>query len=200
MGAKKDLQGQRFGKLLVLEEDGRIGTNVAWKCRCDCGNITRVKANSLLSGNSRSCGCGRIEAITTHNQTGTPLFNVWRNIKERCTNENYRSYDNYGGRGIQICEEWQEFENFCKWAMENGYKKGLSIDRIDVNGNYEPNNCRWVTAKAQARNRRNTVFIIFNGVRKSISDWADELNVPKNTLYGRYSRGWSPKEILYGKS
>ena len=200
MSRKKDLRGKTFGKLTVLEEDGRIGANVAWICKCECGKKIRVKANSLLSGNTSSCGCGRIEAITKHNQTGTPLFNVWRNMIERCTNPNYKTYKDYGGRGIKVCDEWREFEPFYTWSISNGYGKGLSIDRINVNGNYEPSNCRWATAKQQSRNRRDTVFIEVNGVRKSISDWADALGVKRNTLYWRYSEGWSPKEILYGKS
>lgn len=200
MSAKKELKGRRFGKLLVTEECGRIGKNVAWKCKCDCGKEIIVKANSLLTGNTTSCGCGRIEAITKHNQTNTPLFNVWRNMKERCTNKNYRTFADYGGRGIKLCEEWQEFTSFYDWAMANGYKKGLSIDRIDVNGDYEPNNCRWADAKTQARNRRNTIFIDYEGVRKSISDWADELKVARNTLYWRYSQGWSTQEILFGRA
>ncbi len=200
MSRKKDLTGQRFGNLIAIEEDGRIGTNVVWKCKCDCGNITRVRANSLLSGNTKTCGRGRIKAITTHNKTNTPLFNIWRNIKERCENRNYKTYGNYGGRGITLCDEWQSFESFYEWAIDNGYEKGLSIDRIDVDGNYEPSNCRWATPKQQARNRRSTVFIEHNGEKRSLAEWAEILGVRFNTLQWRYYNGWSAEETLYGKA
>lgn len=204
MSTKKDLKGKTFGRLSVIEEDGRIGTNVAWKCRCSCGNIVRVRANSLLSGNTSSCGCGRIDAITIHNGTHTHLFDVWRTMKERCLNKTYKGFPNYGGRGITVCDEWLDFENFRTWANSNGYREDAgrgkcTLDRIDVNGNYEPSNCRWVDAKTQARNRRNTVFIEYGGARRSMAEWAEVLGVKFNTLYWRYSEGWSPREILYGR-
>lgn len=200
MGKKQDLQGRRFGKLVVLKEDGRIGSNVAWICRCDCGNEVRVRSSSLLSGNTTTCGCGRIEAITTHNQTGTRLFNVWRNIKERCENKNYKTYPHYGGRGIRLCDEWHDFEVFERWAKTHGYGQGLTIDRIDVNGNYEPSNCRWVTPKQQARNRRKTVFLEHNGEKRSLAEWAEVLGEKFTTLQWRYYNGWSAEEILFGKT
>lgn len=200
MAKKADIKRMRFGKLVALEEDGRIGTNVAWICKCDCGNTRRIKANSLLSGNSRSCGCGRIEAITKHNGTNTKLFNVWRNIKERCTNENYKTYNNYGGRGIKVCDEWLlSYEAFKEWAISSGYREGLTIDRIDVNGNYEPSNCRWATQRQQARNKRNNVFLEFDGKRQCLMDWSAELGVKYNTLSWRRSQGWSTEEILFGR-
>lgn len=200
MGRKKDLTGQRFGKWLVLEEDGKIGSNIAWKCKCDCGNVKRIRATVLTNGYSKSCGCNRIEAITIHNGTNTRLFNVWRNIKERCTNTNYKTFYLYGGRGIKVCEEWfHSYEAFKQWAIRNGYQEGLTIDRIDVNGNYEPTNCRWVSNIEQARNKRNTIFLEYNGERKSISEWAEFLGKTHNTLYWRYSQNWSTKEILYGR-
>lgn len=201
MGNKHDLQGKRFGKWTVIKEDGRIGSNVAWLCRCDCGNVARVRATALVNGYSKSCGCNRIHAITTHNATGTPLFDVWRNIKERCTNPNYKTYGNYGGRGIKVCDEWLEsFESFYEWAVNNGYKQGLSIDRIDVDGNYEPSNCRWETNKVQARNKRNTVFLEHNGVRKRLIEWSELLGVNYKTLNWRRYQGWSTEEILFGRS
>lgn len=205
MARKKNLLGQRFGELFVIGEAPSKKGFAMWKCKCDCGNTIVARANSLMTGNTTTCGCGRIRAITKHNKTGTRLFNIWRNIKERCENANYYNYRKYGGRGIKVCDEWHDYKAFEEWALANGYdetaKRGdCTIDRIDVNGNYEPSNCRWASAKEQNNNKRNTVFVDYNGERKSISEWASELNKSKNTLWWRHSKGWSPREILYGKS
>ena len=200
MTQRKELKGQRFGKLLVIEEDGRIGTNVAWICKCDCGNVTRVRANSLLTGNTTSCGCGRIDAITKHNMTGSKLFNVWRTMKERCNNKNYRQYGDYGGRGISVCDEWSEFKPFMEWSMENGYEEGLSIDRIDNDGDYCPENCRWTTSRVQGRNRRANRILEYNGEKHCIVEWGEILGVKPNTIWWRLSQGWSTEEALMGRS
>lgn len=201
MGKPHDLTGKRFGRWTVLERDGKIGTNIAWKCRCDCGTVRTVRATVLVKGRSLSCGCKRIDDRTTHNGTGTRLFNVWRNIKERCLNENYFNYPNYGGRGIKICDEWNDsFESFRGWAVENGYKEGLTIDRIDVNGNYEPSNCRWATTKVQARNRRTNHIIECKGEKHCVTEWAEKLGVKRNTLFWRLSQGWPTKEVLFGRA
>lgn len=204
MARKKDLMGQRFGELVVIAASPSEKGFAMWKCQCDCGNIITTRANSLLTGNTTTCGCGRIRAITKHNKTGTRLFNIWRNIKERCENKSYYNYRLYGGRGIRVCAEWHDFEAFEKWAFANGYdetaKRGAcTIDRIDVNGNYEPSNCRWISTKEQANNKRNTVFITYNGVTKSLSEWAEEMDIKKNTLWWRHSKGWSPREMLFGR-
>lgn len=203
MGAKLNLQGQRFGKLLVLNEDGRYGTNVLWRCRCDCGNEVRVRANSLMSGNTTTCGCGRIEAITSHGMTDTQLFNAWRGMKRRCQANNDRCFDDYRGRGITVCEEWaNDFESFKAWALANGYenKPRISLDRIDNDKGYSPDNCRWVTAKEQGRNRRSNVFLEYNGERHCLAEWAEKLGIDPRTIGYRYRAGWSVQEILYGKA
>lgn len=200
MTYRKELKGQRFGKLLVIEEDGRIGSNVAWICKCDCGNVTRVRANSLLTGNTTSCGCGRIEAITKHNMTNTKLFNVWRTMKERCNNKSYRQYKDYGGRGISLCDEWEEFKPFMKWSLENGYKEGLSIDRIDNDGNYCPENCRWTTVRVQSRNRRANRILEYGGEKHCVAEWSEILGVRANTIFWRLSQGWSTEEALMGRT
>lgn len=200
MTYRKELKGQRFGKLLVIEEDGRIGSNVAWICKCDCGNVTRVRANSLLTGNTTSCGCGRIEAITKHNMTNTKLFNVWRTMKERCNNKSYRQYKDYGGRGISLCDEWEEFKPFMEWSLENGYKEGLSIDRIDNDGNYCPENCRWTTVRVQSRNRRANRILEYGGEKHCVAEWSEILGVRANTIFWRLSQGWSTEEALMGRT
>lgn len=203
MGVKLNLQGQRFGKLLVLEEDGRYGTNVLWRCKCDCGNEVRVRTNSLISGNTTTCGCGRIESITAHGMTNTQLFNAWRGMKRRCQANNERCFKDYRGRGITVCEEWaNDFESFKAWALANGYedKPRISLDRIDNDKGYSPDNCRWVTAKEQARNKRSNVFLEYNGERHCLAEWAEKLGIDPRTIGYRYRAGWSVREILYGKA
>lgn len=161
---KPDHTGKRFGRLTVLSE---VGANprrrIIWKCKCDCGNIVEVTSSALMAGCTRSCGClmreTAKETMVTHGKTGTRLYTVWEGMKARCRNKNHEAYHNYGGRGISICDEWKDFSAFEKWALENGYnenaKRGeCTIDRINVNGNYEPSNCRWVDMKTQASNRR----------------------------------------------
>lgn len=162
----EDLVGKRFGRLLVIEELPERGTDrrIIYRCLCDCGNVTNVTAADLRSGHTRSCGCLMRETskatLTTHGESKTRLYTVWSGMKGRCNRPSSKSYKNYGGRGIKVCPEWEEsFEAFATWAYENGYdetaKRGdCTIDRVDVNGDYEPSNCRWVDMKIQARNTR----------------------------------------------
>lgn len=152
------LIGRKFHKLTVIEVSHiDIHRTAHYRCRCDCGNITVVNGSSLKKNHTKSCGCLIAEVASTHKLSKHPLFSVWINMRRRCNKEDYYAYPNYGGRGITVCEEWHKsFKSFYDWAIDNGYHKGLSIDRIDNDKGYSPDNCRWTTYTEQARNTRST--------------------------------------------
>lgn len=156
-----DITGRRFGRLVAIERAPNIEksgySHVAWKCICDCGNEVTVMVHSLVHGGTKSCGClqkERVKQALSKSNRRCRLYRIWQGMKNRCTNPNGADWGNYGGRGIEVCPEWMNYENFYNWAISNGYQDSLSIDRVDNNGNYCPQNCRWATAKQQRANQR----------------------------------------------
>lgn len=192
-----NLAGQRFGRLVAIEPIPRPGSRRRWRCKCDCGNETLTPTQNLLSGKAKSCGCLKIDNLTKHGDSRSRIYHTWRGIKNRCYNENVVGYENYGGRGITMCDEWKNsFPNFRDWAYENGYDETLTIDRIDVNGNYEPSNCRWATTAEQNRNKSDNVYVTYDGETKIATDWARLLGMSVNTLLRRIRDGWTVEQAL----
>lgn len=189
-----DLTGKKYGRLTVIKKDEeKSGRHIFWVCECSCGNTTTVRGDHIVSGRTRSCGCFKKEnAYHTHGESKTRLFYIWSSMKERCNNPNNKRYNDYGGRGITISPEWQKYEDFRDWAYSSGYDESLTLDRVDVNGNYEPNNCRWATMKEQQRNRRNNVYITLGGEEKLLVEWCEIYGLPYDRIRERIRRrGWS---------
>lgn len=209
MGAFKDLTGQRFGRLVVVKRSDNDYISpkgrhvVVWECICDCGNRITTNGDSLKQGRTKSCGCLSMEYPhrITHGCYKTKLYQTYRNMIQRCENPHNTDYRYYGGRGIGVCSEWRNnFESFQKWAYENGYDPNLSIDRIDVNGNYKPSNCRWVDNSIQANNKRNNRWITYNGRTLTITKWAEICGLSLSTLRHRLvDLGWSVEKALTTK-
>lgn len=198
MSRYKDITGQRFGKLTALSRIPNTKGRTKWLCKCECGNFKEVILSHLLNGHTKSCGClYKGGNNTTHEKRNTKLYRVWANMKQRCYNKNNPNYKDYGQRGIAVCDEWlTNFQAFYNWAMINGYDDTLTIDRINVNGNYTPDNCSWVDRKQQANNRRSNIVIKFDKYNYNISQWADILNLSQLTLTSRYRKNFDVIEML----
>ncbi len=197
-----DLTGQHFGSLTVVErsENAKDG-GAKWLCKCDCGNESIVSAGNLKSGHTQSCGCYEreqtIKRSTKHGKCGTRIYQVWRDMKNRCCRPLTHSYKTHGARGISVCAEWlHDFQAFYDWAMANGYADNLTLDRIDTNGNYEPSNCRWATQKEQANNKRNNHLVTYKGETKTITQWAETTGIKRQTIQKRLKNGWSVERTL----
>lgn len=189
--------GKKFGRLIVLKVAGvknsKGGSRNYVTCLCECGNIKDMPYGRIKSGRIYSCGCYNKEVVrtmmSTHGLSKTKLYKTWAGMKERCYNPNNKNYSIYGGRGIKICKEWlEDFINFYEWAIKNGYTEKLTIDRIDVNGNYEPSDCRWATQREQCNNWRRNIIIDYKGHHGTIAEVARELNIKYTTLYQRLFR------------
>lgn len=206
---RKDLSGQRIGRLTVLrlsdkeKESGKI----KWVCQCDCGNIVEVFSSNLTREHTKSCGCLASEKRSKRMKEKNPgykygksnsrLYTIWNAMKKRCYLKSHIHYSSYGGRGIMVCEEWKkDFMNFYNWAMSNGYKDDLTIDRINPNGNYEPKNCRWITHKQQSNNKRNNHLVEYKGKKYTISQLAEEKNIKYDILLYRINKGWELEDAI----
>lgn len=193
-----DITGNKYGRLTVIKFDHyNKFNNPYWLCECECGNKKSIRESLLKNGKTLSCGCYQKEKSTKHGMRNKKLYNVLEGIKSRCLNPKNNYFYLYGARGIKVCEEWcSDREKFFSWALENGYKEGLSIDRIDVNGDYCPENCRWVDRKKQMNNTRRNVFITFNDETKTISEWASKFGFKPSLIRDRLKWGWTIEKAL----
>lgn len=191
-------KNMKFGRLTTLKVAYNKNHNNYWECICDCGKTKIIRANSLTSGNTKSCGCLNKEIITKHDFCKERTYNIWKMMKERCYNKNSKSYHNYGGRGIGVCDSWKsDYSKFREWAMKNGYKHNLTLDRIDNNKEYCPENCRWATLKQQANNRTNNKLLEFNGEIRTMKEWCDLLNLNYRTVKSRLNiSNWTVEKAL----
>lgn len=169
----------------------------AFLCKCDCGKEKVVSSKALLNGSTKSCGCLAREVSklnnTKHGKRYTRIYRIWLSMKNRCSNSKDKYWNDYGGKGIRVCESWKnDFMRFYEWSINNGYSDNLTIDRIDVNGMYCPENCRWATNKEQQNNKTTNHYITYNGETKTMMQWAEELNIKYTTLRARInSYKWS---------
>ena len=198
----RDLTGLRFGRWTVVSRaDDKIMKSgyheIMWNCKCDCGTERVVRGKSLTGGISQSCGCMRDELqhkmVTKHGGFGTRLYAIWNSMRQRCNNPHHKAFDNYGGRGITICQEWNDYSVFRDWAISSGYDENAprgeyTLDRIDVDGGYCPENCRWSNMTDQARNRRRTILVQYNGEEIPLSEMAEKSGTNYCTAWARLRR------------
>lgn len=195
-----------FGRLTVISRvDDHITPSgyhrIMWLCHCECGNDTIVASQELRNGDTKSCGCYERECktkrATTHGLSKTRLHSVWKGMLARCYNKNHKNYNDYGGRGISVCNEWQtDFKSFYDWAVLSDYNDKLTLERKNVNESYCPDNCCWVDRVAQANNRRNNIIISYNGEAHNLKWWSDYTGIYYGTLYNRIKNGWDISKAL----
>lgn len=206
----RDYTGHKFGRLTALRFTGKRTTpsnNSIWVFQCDCGNVVE-RTIPWSSTKVPSCGCYVKERMSnlnkTHGGRHDRLYLVWMGMRRRCFDKNANEYKNYGGRGITVCDEWKDYAKFREWAMTSGYdetakRQGCTIDRIDVNGNYEPQNCRWADAKTQNNNRRNNRLVEYNNETKTLKQWSEELGLDYELILRRINSGWKVERAFSQK-
>ena len=212
MSQTKDLTGMRFGRWTVIDKDTERTKSAKvtyWNCICECGSIKSIRHSSLTTGNSRSCGCLHDEVVAKnhykhgayHDNLAEPLYYVWNTMRQRCGNPNSEKYKRYGARGITVCEAWNDYATFREWALSNGYKpnSGLSIDRIDNDKGYCPENCRWVTNSVQSNNRSTNHIVTIHGEKHNIAQWAEIYNMNPQVIRGRIHAGWNEVDAITTK-
>lgn len=200
---KNDLVGQRFGKLLVISETTERSSNgsIKWLCKCDCGTEKVIAAKNLVGNKAKSCGClNRATKNVRHGLSREKAYSIWNAMMSRCYNSNSKSYCNYGQRGIAVCEAWHDPSVFVEWSKRSGYKEGLTIDRIDVNGNYSPENCRWIPRSEQMSNMSTNHLVEFGGKTQTIAQWSRETGIKPTTIMMRLNKyHWSAEKTLTTK-
>lgn len=203
MGKIIDITGQKFNHLYVISHAFNKNGRSYWNCLCDCGKTVVVLGSSLKSGNTKACGCHQKDGWSngiTHGKSKTRQYRIWQNMKNRCLNSKDQYFKNYGGRGIKVCDEWigkDGFISFYNWAIGNGYKENLTLDRINNDGDYCPENCRWVGRNEQMRNTRRNRILEYKGRKQTMIQWSEELNIPYHILNGRINQyGWSTKDAI----
>lgn len=199
-GHMHNLTGQKFGRLTVLDRAGSQNGSITWRCMCDCGKIIEAVSSNLLTGNTQSCGCLRLERLrektVKHGMTQSHEYIIWTNMIGRCQNPNLPHFKHYGGRGIKVCERWRgSFQNFYDDMGPRPSKKH-TLDRKENDGDYTPENCRWATRKEQANNKVSSVRVEFNGITLTVAQWAEKIGMPYFSLRERFRRGWTPERAL----
>lgn len=203
MGKFKNLRGEKFGRLTVIQKSHvDLSNSWNWICLCDCGKIVTVRGSSLTAGVVKSCGCYKKDIVHEMNRKHLKcyerIYKIYYGMRSRCYNKNNKFYKYYGERNIVICDLWlNSFDEFLSWSLDNGYKNNLSIDRINANENYCPENCRWANSKEQANNTRANVNLTYNGETHNLAQWSKILGINASTIYTRYFRGMSIESILY---
>lgn len=202
-----DLAGSKFGRLTVLEYAGKNQRNQSlWLCECECGTIKEYLGYNLSNGHTVSCGCYCKEmtrtAKRTHGMSKTRIYDIWAHMKSRCGKPNCKEYEWYGGRGIKVCEEWaNDFMAFFNWAMANGYRDDLTIERKDVAGNYDPENCEWATTDVQSNNKTTTKYLTYEGYTFSLRDWSRILGLDLRGLWWRlFTAKWDKDDAIRRKN
>lgn len=196
--AEHDLAGRRFGRLVAMEYLGTLNGSGRWLCQCDCGVQPIVKTHRLVIGTTSSCGCLRRERMTTHGRSRTRTHRIWNGLVQRATNSNRAGAENYALRGIGVCNRWREsFENFV--ADMGECPDGMSIDRINNDGDYEPSNCRWATRATQNQNRRDNQYLTIDGRTECVAVWSREGGVRHQTIRQRVRLGWEPRRAVFEK-